>query len=390
MADYGVTPEGFNRKRLDILLEELNSEVKSIFGDDFNVSPESPDGQINGVVSESNANLWEIAELSYNAFNPSAVTGDGLSNLVQLNGIERLPATKSRVSLTLTGDEGTTIPEGSLVSSNSGDQFSTESEVVIGASGSNIVFASAIEFGPIIAVSGSVSSIDTPISGWLSVSNLEDAKLGTYKETDPQLRSRRERSVARDAQAIIDSIYAAVANLDNVTKVVVQENDTDFTDVKGLPPHSFRVVVIGGNDEEIAGVIWLKKPAGITSFGNTYTTILDSQSIPHLIYFSRPEEIEIYVVVDLTPFPDYPSDGDDLIKQAIVDYTSGNLIEGRGFSLGEQVVHSRLYTPVNSIVGHEIDSIKIGISPDPEDTDNIPINSDQISNFRVVNIVVNS
>jgi predicted oxidoreductase (fatty acid repression mutant protein) len=27
------------------------------------------------LVSESNANLWEIAEESYNAFNPSAATG---------------------------------------------------------------------------------------------------------------------------------------------------------------------------------------------------------------------------------------------------------------------------------------------------------------------------
>jgi hypothetical protein len=48
MSDYGISSEGFKRKRLDQLLEELNSEVKSIFGDNFNVSPESPDGQVNG------------------------------------------------------------------------------------------------------------------------------------------------------------------------------------------------------------------------------------------------------------------------------------------------------------------------------------------------------
>ena len=101
MPDFGITPEGFNRKRLDQLLNELNDEVKSIFGDNFNVSPESPDGQVNGTISESNANLWEIAEESYNAFNPSAATGVTLSNLVQLNGITRLSCHFIQVSINI-------------------------------------------------------------------------------------------------------------------------------------------------------------------------------------------------------------------------------------------------------------------------------------------------
>ena len=130
MSDYGISSTGFKRKRLNLLLEELNAEVKSIFGENFNVSPESPDGQINGVVSESNANLWEIAEEAYNAFNPKAASGATLSNLVQLNGITRLPATKTRAELNLTGDSGTVIPAGSLVSTaDTGDQLATESTV---------------------------------------------------------------------------------------------------------------------------------------------------------------------------------------------------------------------------------------------------------------------
>jgi hypothetical protein len=121
------------------------------------------------------------------------------------------------------------------------------------------------------------------------------------------LRSRRERSVARDAQAIIDAIFAAVANVPGVTQNVVLENDTDVTDSNGLPPHSFQVIVVGGVDEEIANVIWLKKPAGILSFGSATTQILDSQGIPHDISFSRPTTVDIYVEIDLTTFPEYPS-----------------------------------------------------------------------------------
>lgn len=391
MSEFGISNEGFKRKRLDQLLEELNDEVKSIFGDNFNVSPESPDGQINGVVSESNANLWEIAEESYNAFNPSAATGVTLSNLVQLNGITRLPATSSRAQLSLSGTAGTFIPAGSLVStSDTGDQFSTELDVTLDGAGNASVFANALNTGPITALAGTITEIDTPITGWSSVTNSADAQIGTNEETDVELRSRREQSVARDAQAIIDAIFAGVANVPGVTQTVVLENDTNVVDGNGLPPHSFQVIAVGGVDEDIADVIWLKKPAGILSFGNTTVQIIDSQGIPHDISFSRPTEIDIYVEVDLTTFPEYPANGDELIKQAIVDYANGELIAGRGFSLADDVIYTRLYTPINSVQGHEIDALRIGTSPSPTGTSNIPIGATEISNFLTVNIVVNS
>lgn len=391
MSEFGISPEGFKRKRLDQLLEELNDEVKSVFGDNFNVSPESPDGQVNGIVSESNANLWEIAEESYNAFNPSAATGVTLSNLVQLNGITRLPATSSRAQLTLTGTAGTTIPAGSLVStSDTGDQFSTELAVTLDGAGNGSVFASAVNTGPIIALAGTLTEIDTPITGWSTVTNSADALVGTDEETDVELRARREQSVARDAQAIIDAIFAGVANVPGVTQTVVLENDTDVVDSNGLPPHSFQVIVVGGVDEDIGDIIWLKKPAGILSFGSTTVQIIDSQGIPHDISFSRPTTVDIYVEVTLNTFAEYPANGDDLIKQAIVDYANGDLIAGRGFSLADDVVYTRLYTPINSVQGHEITDLRIGTSPSPTGTSNIPIGPTEISNFLTVNITVNS
>ncbi len=391
MSDFGISPEGFKRKRLDQLLEELNAEVKSIFGDNFNVSPESPDGQVNGTISESNANLWEIAEDSYNAFNPSSATGVTLSNLVQLNGITRLPATSSRAQLTLTGTAGTTIPLGSLVStSDTGDQFSTEAQVTLDGGGNGTVFAASVISGPVEALAGTITSIDTPITGWSTANNLADADIGTNEETDVELRSRREQSVARDAQAIIDAIFAAVANVPGVTQTVVLENDTNAVDGNGLPPHSFQVIAVGGVDEDIANAIWLKKPAGILSFGSTTTQIIDSQGIPHDISFSRPTTVDIYVEVDLTTFAEYPANGDDLIKQAIVDYANGDLIAGRGFSLADDVIYTRLYTPINSVQGHEIDALRIGTSPSPVVTSNIPISATETSNFLVINITVNS
>lgn len=389
MSEYGVTEFGFNRKRLDKLLSELNAEVKSVFGDNLNVEPESPDGQINGIISESNANLWEIAEAAYNAFNPSAATGATLSNLVQLNGISRLEATRSRVQLTLTGSPFTTIPINSIVStSDTGDEFSTEVEIQLDGAGNGAVFANAVNTGPIIALAGTLTEIDTPVSGWSTVTNALDATLGTDEETDVELRVRRAQSVARDATNVIDAIFAAVADIDGVTQVIVLENDTDAVDVNGLPPHSFQVIVVGGDDTEIANAIWLTKPAGITSFGTTTVPVNDSQGIPHNISFSRPTTVDIYVEVTLNTFADYPSGGDDLVKQAIVDYANGDLVANRDFSLGDDIIYTRLYTPINSVQGHEITDLKIDTVSPPTGTSNIVIAPTEIGNFITANITV--
>jgi len=389
MSDYGISSTGFKRKRLDLLLSELNSEVKSIFGENFNVSPESPDGQVNGVISESNANLWEIAEESYNAFNPKAASGVTLSNLVQLNGITRLAATKTKAELSLAGDPGTVIPEGSLVStSDTGDELSTDTSVTLDGAGNAIVQATALEFGPISMLASTITEIDSPVTGWDTVNNTSDANEGTNEESDPDLRARRQRSVARDAQAIIDAIRSAIENIDNVTQAVVLENDTDAEDANGLPAHSFQAVVSGGKNIDVADAIWLKKPAGIQAFGDITVEIIDSQGISHDISFSRPTPVTIYVEVTLTTFPEYPANGDDLIKQAIVDYANGDLVDNRSFGLADNVIYTRLYTPINSVPGHEIDDLQISIVSPADGVVNIPISITQIADFQIANITV--
>ena len=392
MSDFGISSEGFKRKRLDLLLDELNDEVKSIFGENFNVSPESPDGQINGVISESNANLWEIAEEAYNAFNPSAATGVTLSNLVQLNGIVRSQATSSRANLTITGTASTLIPLGSLIStSDTDDQFLTEEDLILDGSGNGTVFASAVVTGPINALAGTLTVIDTPITGWDTVTNISDAIVGTDEETDVELRVRREQSVARNAQAIIDAIFAEVRAVLGVTQVTVLENDTNTgPDANGLPAHSIHVIAVGGIDADIAEAIFLKKTLGATPFGTTTVQVNDDQGIPHDISFSRPTEIDIYIIVNLTIFSNYPVTGDNDIKQAIVDYANGDLIVGRDFNLGDDVIHSELYTPINIIQGHTVDSLFIGISPAPGGSADISIAVTEISNFTIANITVNS
>lgn len=391
MVDYGITDTGFNRKRLDQLLSELNAEMKAIFGENFNVEPESPDGQVNGTISESNANLWEIAEAAYNAFNPSAATGVSLSNLVQLNSITRQEATSSTAVLTITGDEGAVIPAASLVTTDSGNvTFSTDDEVTIPVGLSIDVDATATIPGPFEAAIGTITEIDTPIVGWDSVTNAEAAVLGQYEETDPELRARRVQSISRAAVAIPDAIIAELEAVDGVTYTAILINETNSTDGNGIPAHSFLVTVEGGLDDDIASAIFREKSIAIGTTGDTTIAVLDSQGIGHDISFSRPVLIDIYMQVTITTFDDFPQTGVADIKQAIVDYANGVLIQDRIFSVGDDVVYSELFTPINTVDGVQVDSLYVNTagSPGPGDTSTITIDFDERSLFTVANIEV--
>jgi len=392
MSEYGVSALGFKRKRLDLLLAELNSEVKAIFGDNFNVSPESPDGQINGVLSESDANLWELAEHCYNAFSPSKASGNTLSDLVQLNNITREPAIASVVLLTISGDPGTVIPAGSIVSvADAGIRFTTDQEVAVPAGGSVDVLATATVTGPLTALADSVTLIDSPVAGWDSVTNNNSAIVGQNIESDSELRARRIRSISRSGKSMLDSIVAEILAVPTVTSVRVLENDTGSTDANGLPEHSVLAVVEGGSNSEVARAIFLKKATGISTSGNTSVVIKDTQGVDKTLLFSRPVLVPIFVRVDINTFADFPNGGVDTIKQNIVSYANGNLIQGKGFEVNENVIRTELFTPVNVTNGHSVSLIAIntGGNPQPSDTANINIGFDERASFTVDNIQVN-
>ena len=385
---YGVTDEGFNRKRQDTILDDLNVEMRGIFGSNFDLEPSEPFGQVNGVTSGSYANLWEVGEQSYNNFNPQSATGNALSNLVLLNAIERQAARSSTVTLEVTADIGTVIPSGSLVRvQDSEDDFATLNTIVVDVSPIDIKAASVVA-GAISGLANTITEIRTPIFGWDSVTNPVDAAVGDIEETDAELRRRRTASTAISAQSVLDAMYGRINSVDGVISTTVLENDTDVIDANGLQPHSFEVIVEGGDDDVLANTIWVTKPAGILPDGSEDVPINDSQGFEHIMRFSRPELIPIQVAVSITVGPDYPSNGETLIKQAIVDYANGDLVPNRGFSVSDDVVLSELYTPINTVDDLSVNSLNIGIFPGATGPNDVPISVRQRSTWNVAQITV--
>lgn len=234
--------------------------------------------------------------------------------------------------------------------------------------------------GPIDAPIYTLTVIDTPVTGLDAVLNLEEVILGRNEELDWEYRIRRIESLQRAGSSTVEAIRARLLEIQEVDEVVIFENITMTTDSNGLPPKSFKAFVQGGDDGEVAAAIWLNKPAGIETFGEIESIVVDSQGVNQTVKFSRPTEVPIYITIEITkdtsPTSQWPTTtGPGLVKAALAAYIAG-------LKIGQDVVvYPKLISSLNSIPG--IDDIRIGIATTAApalDTDaNVVIASNEIA-----------
>jgi len=229
--------------------------------------------------------------------------------------------------------------------------FTTE-EMAINSCSANIDLV-AKEAGAIDIPQKSVTIIQTPISGWISINNQAAGLTGRNLETDPELRARRIKSIKFSGSGTIEAMRARLLNITGVTSTKILENITETTDANSLPPKSFEALVLGGVDSDIANMIWLVKPAGIKTYGNTEITILDSEGKNQVVHFSRSIKVYVFANVIITKNSEFIPESIAAIKQNIV-----NQILKVG--LGEPVIYQSLFAGVYAVPGITNALITIG------------------------------
>jgi uncharacterized phage protein gp47/JayE len=240
----------------------------------------------------------------------------------------------------------------------------------------------ATQPGPVAAPAGSLTVIQSPIAGWSSVANPADAVQGQATETDAALKLRRVQSLRKVGSSTPQAIEAAVLALSGVTVCKVFENVTTTTDGSGRPAKSFETLVQGGDAQTIANTIWAEKPAGIQTYGNQTSTVVDSQGNSQTINWSRPTTVRIYVAVTLTTGAGFPSNGDALVNAAIVAY-------GAALTLGQSVIPvPGMVAAIAGIPGIVAATINIGTSPSPSSSAAISIAANQLATIATGDITV--
>lgn len=117
MADYGLTPQGPNIKRLDVILEEMHSGLSEKWGVNTRQNPESLLNHLLTNVADAIADLWEFGEAVYFSQYPATAEGRSLDNAAQYGGSTREAAAKSYYPIHCTGKDGTKLAAGTRISS---------------------------------------------------------------------------------------------------------------------------------------------------------------------------------------------------------------------------------------------------------------------------------
>lgn len=233
-------------------------------------------------------------------------------------------------------------------------------EAVAGVYPKIVVPVTAEVAGAIQAPSGTLTVIETPISGWDSCTNELDIEIGTDTETDQELKVRRLNEIAIAGKATLEAIRAAILAMDEVTAVVVFQNKSSIVDSEGRPPKSLDIVVENGDEDEVAEKIFDVIASGIETIGLITKQVTDSQGFQQTIKFSRPDEVPIYCEVDLTVDSNlFPANGEEQVRDLIVAY-------GNSLGIGvDVIVYIQLVCSFASVPGILDVAIRIGTSAIP-------------------------
>lgn len=162
MPEYGITPEGVNIKRLDVILDEIHTDLSAGLG--FNTR-QDPFSFLNVLITnfgDKIAELWEVGAQIYHAMSIDSAEGINLDRVAQLGGATRKLGAKSYYPIHCTGLDGTILSAGTLISSDTNPpvQLSLGVEKVISRASCNqavvVVAGSQIDGEYSVALNGVV------------------------------------------------------------------------------------------------------------------------------------------------------------------------------------------------------------------------------------------
>ncbi|GAA0334368.1 baseplate J/gp47 family protein [Morganella psychrotolerans] len=351
MADYKyITSSGVIIPDTGDQRTAVEDEFKAVFGQDLDVSPETPQGVLITMETENrDAVARNNAELA-NQINPDIAGGVFLDAIWALMGGQRWDATRSILTqVAFGGVPGTIIPKGSLAETMAGDQFSTTRALIIGKDGKTTGDMRAVDTGLTECPAGQLNGIASSVLGWETVTNPTSAVLGRVAESDLQSRRRRKLTLAKNTVSVGEAITSALYELEGVRSLAYRENYTDVPMIfEGVTmvPHSVYVCVEGGDSQEIAGALLRTKTIGAAFNGSEEIEVPEPVSgQTYNVKFDRAKEVVLFcrVTVKKTSV-----DAQTIIPAAVEAWANGETEGDGGLVVGREVSPFEISAGVNS------------------------------------------
>lgn len=349
MAEYYdyVTGRGVIVPDTSSVLGDVQNEFKAVFGNDLDVSPETVQGRLIEMISRSRLFTIQACAAVSNMLNLNTANGFVLDDLGSLFLISRQPATYTTTSVVLSGVSGTIVPEGTRLKTTGGEIFVNTEDYVIG-SPLNATFR-AEKKGVVPCPADTLTIILDAVNGLETANNPANPILGREMESDAEFRKRIKDSLNVNSIAVISAIKANLEQISGVVGTYLYDNysaSSVVVDDITVPAHSILAIVDGGDEDEIAQVLYNKKTigAGYCSTSSDPDIEIVSKTVLDPIYgtsytvkFARPKIVNL--VVDITVARQNYT-GDDLVsdvKSAIINWANGKNDAVDGLKIGEDV-----------------------------------------------------
>lgn len=296
---------GIITQNLTEILDERESSLKNIMGDEFIIDKTTPIGNMELADANNELSIQElIAWLIPNMLDANTASGYFLDCICEKNRIYRRQPEYTKFNLLLKGDVDSSFSKGDITVEDitTGVYYNLNIDCSIGSNNTAVAQFICQYHGEYYPTSDSIFKILTPVVGLKEVvidANILNLVVGRDTESDEELRRRRMYSVQQTSTSTLGSIKSNIHSLDGVRHVTYFENETESTDSNGLPMKSFEYIVDGGDEDQIAQVIFNNKPAGTRAFGTKEKVIKDSEGVVHSICFTPAQQINIGIEISI-------------------------------------------------------------------------------------------
>jgi len=351
------------------------------------ISLSTPQGQIAQAISVVFGGAYTAISYVINQFNPLYASGRFQDALLWMFFLTRRAATKTVVTLTCRGLDGTQITQGTSQATDVYGRSFTAIQTVTILGGVAYCDFECDTAGMIECPADTVNKIaGTPIGGWESCNNESAGVTGLDAETQRAAEFRRSQSVKINGHSQVETIRGRVMAVADVTDCYVDDNFTSqFVTKRGvsLKPHSVYVCVVGGTDTAIATAIKNSKSGGCDMTGDTVVDLDDKNSI----IFQRANIVSLHVRVKILQDATLPDTTTASVKQLVVDSSNG--LGGQlKITIGEVIVANRFTDYIqSSLQGVKVLDVDVSLDGTAW-ADRVVINVDSIATVSTGDVTV--
>lgn len=238
----------------------ISNRFKEIYGQDIDLATTSADGIYVETLSLMINNILQSFKHFYAQLDVRTASGPYLDALCALSNVYRKSETHSTCPVSLTLDENATenyVTKSISLSDKNGNIWtcSSTSDMIFEPGVAQSIIVTCEALGPVRAEPG---WIDRLVSNEvvMRISQTVEANVGSYSESDNELRARRNSSLGATGSTVLETLVGTLLDINGINDVKIYNNDSTSSitalDGTSIAQHDLYIVLRKKPNIEIA------------------------------------------------------------------------------------------------------------------------------------------